>query len=879
MKGFRYISIFFFTGLITILVACRGQKGANNAPDGRQGKGGADSTALASPSPSPTQPSNSTTLGAPPLQNPNSTAAPPDSGKPAKASPLDAPVEYEAGDSIVFDVKNRRLFFYDSVKVNYENIALDAGYMEIDMETTRLHAEPRRDSSGNPHGRPYFAEGQDAFDAIEMDYNFKTKRGLIRDAVTQDGETYLHGDLAKKEANDVLYIKNARFTTCSDKEHPHFDIATGKAKVIPDDKVVTGPAVLRISEVPTPLALPFGFFPSQETRSSGIIFPEYGEQEGFGFFLRNFGYYFSLSDKLDLMVTGDIFTSLSFGARTQLRYKNRYKNQGEVSLKFSQFQSGDPQILEDFSLSRDFSFHWNHQQDPKSHPTFTFKADVNVQTQGFNRLNSGNVQGIVQNQFNSNINFSKSFRGSPFNLSGGLRHFQNTQTGAVTFTLPELVLNMSRINPFKRAQALGKARWYENIGLTYRLQTANQINTLDSLFSVDPLREIGNANAGMRHELNLNTNLTLLKYFFLTPQVRYDERWHLWALEREFDPSSQTVVDDTLRKFSTARQLDISANLSTNVFSTLRFKSSRLKGIRHTLSPAINFTYRPDLGDFRTGFYGPNGSVASYSPNQIGLYGAGSQGQAGIVSLGINNRLEAKMGPSARDSVMEDKRIPLIEQLRLNISYDLARDSLNLSPLTIGGRTTLFDLIGINLNMAFDPYQFQYINNAPRRINQFEWENGRLFRLTNMNLALNFTLRGQRKQDQSQLNEQEKAVLNDPMYDRYFVDFNVPYSLGLNYNIVYNRPFDRSTLTHTIGVRGELNLTPKWKVVADVNYDLANDQITTSSFEIYRDMHCWEMRFSVIPFGFRKSYNFTINVKSTLLQALKLNRQQGWFNN
>lgn len=820
--------------------------------------------------------SNSSSLSADSL-----SALPPDSSKTAPStlktnSGLEFPVIYSANDSLVLDLALETITLHDSVVILYDKIDLRADFVAMSFAKKRLKATGIPDSQGRLQGKPIFSENGKGFDATEMEYNFETRRGLIKEAITNDGDTYLHGQVAKKEANNILYIKNARFTTCSDKEHPHFDIATNKAKVIPDDKVVTGPAVLRISEVPTPLALPFGFFPSMEYRSSGILLPEYGEQGAYGFFLRNFGYYFGLNDYMDLSLTGDVFTSLSFGARAELRYIQKYKHNGRLALKFSQFQTGDPEILSDFQQSRDFSVNWSHNQDLKAHPTFNFKADVNVQTSGFNRLNAGSVNAITQNQFNSNISITKSFRNSPVNIAASIRHFQNTSTGAVSFSLPEMVLNVSRITPFKRKVAIGKPRWYEQIGLTYRLQSANQLNTIDSLLFFQPIQELNRVNSGMRHEINVNTNLTLAKYIFITPSVRYDERWHLWSLNRYINNSGQ-AVSDTVRGFHSNRQMDVSVNISTNVFSTLWLKIGRLKGIRHTMSPALAFSYRPDLSEIKTGYFGPGGQLSSYSPGQIGLYGASPAGQSGLIALGINNRIEAKMGPSKSDSTSKDARTPIIEQLRLGMNYDLARDSLNLSNLTVSARTTLFKMINLNLNAAFDPYQFHVVNGQAQRINRFMVEQGALFRTTQVALAAGFTFRGQRKaKPQSQ---EEEQVLSTPNFYNYFIDFNIPYSLQVNYNISYNKPYDRSTVTHTIGVSGDINLTPRWKIAMNLNYDIENGQISTSSIDIFRDMHCWEMRISVIPFGFRQSYNFTINVKSPLLQALKLNRQRGWFNN
>jgi len=806
------------------------------------------------------------------------------SSAPTPPSPIQAQVQYQAKDSLVFDARNLIMQLFDSTEIHYEKIELKAYTVTLDLNLKQLWAygDTANQENALTKGKPFFKEGEDAFNCSSLAYNFNSGKGLITDAVTQEGEIWLHGAIAKKDGNDVLYIKNARFTTCTDPEHPHFDIATSKAKVMMNDKVVTGPAVLRIEGVPTPLALPFGFFPSQTTKSSGIILPEYGEQQQFGFFLRNFGYHLSVSDRLSLTFFGDIFTSLSFGLRTEMKYNTLYKHDGMLNLKFSQFQTGDPQVPEDFNRTRDFSIQWVHNQSPKAHPTFNFKSNVNIQTGGFNRLNAASVGAIVQNQFSSNISFTKIFTGTPINVSAGLRHFQNTANGQLTLSLPEMVVNMSRINPLRRKILVGKPRWYENIGMTYRMQLGNQITTLDSLFIIDPLRELEKASSGIRHELNLNTNLTLLKYIFFTPGIRYDERWAFKRLEKRFNNLSQSIENDTLNQFNTTRQVDITATLSTNVFSTVLFKGEKLKGLRHTLTPNLTFLYRPDLGDHISGYYGTGGQFITYSPSQIGLYGSVPQGQSGQINLGFQNRVEAKLGPARQDSTGKDRRVPIIEQLSVNSSYDLARDSLNLSNLNINGRTTLFKSLGINLDMSFDPYSFITENGRTFRINKFEWsQNNRFYRLTTAGLALTYNIRGQRKSLAGNQNhtEEQSRIMNDPFFNRYFVDFNIPYSFNINYNIRYIKPFDVEQLTHTIGLSGDVNLTPKWKFAFNLNYDIQNGTMATSSFDLHRDLHCWEMRFSVIPFGFRQSYSFTINVKSALLQSLKINRQQGWFNN
>lgn len=802
-----------------------------------------------------------------------------DSTRKQRKSPISDKVDYQSQDSAIFDVRNKIMYLYDTAKVNYQTIQLEANHLKIDMNKKELYANGSSDTSGRLYGKPVFTDNDKSFTSKELAYNFETRKGLITEAITNEGETYLHAALAKKDSNNVIYVKNAKFTTCIDPE-PHFHIQAGRGKVIPGELIVTGPAHLRIANIPTPLVVPFGYFPTKKNKSSGIILPEYGELANYGFFLRNLGYYFAINDYIDLTINGDIYTSLSFGARVQTNYKKRYKFSGNIAVGYSQLQYGDPEIEKDFRLSRDFKFTWNHTQDPKSNPTISFSAAVNVATATFNQFNASNVAGIVQNQFQSNIAFSKSFRNTPFSISLNLRHSQNTQTRQINLSLPDLVFNVTRFFPFRRKKQVGELKWYENIGFTYSMNIRNDINTTDTMFVRDIVGVLSNMNNGIQQRMSVSTNVKMLKYITFTPSVNYVEKWHFSNLRKVFDPASQLVQSDTIRGFFSTRELNATASLTTIIYGMYTFKSGGLKAIRHVMTPTINVNFRPDLGDIVKGYFGPNGEFISYSPNQIGIFGSSPSGLSGTVGFTINNNIEMKV-KSRRDTITGEKKVPLLEVLSIGMNYDFARDSLNLSNLAIAGRTTLFNLVGINFALSFDPYALDYVNGKAIRVNRLQvTENGLPTRLTQASLNVNFTFRGEskRKTGATQgMTQAEQMIATNPDYYQY-VDFNIPYTLSIGYNIAYSKPLDKETITHAINFTGDINITKKWKIGLNMNYDIENNKISTSQISIYRDLHCWEMRASVIPFGIRQSYMFTINVKSPLLQMLKLQRQSGWAN-
>lgn len=795
-----------------------------------------------------------------------------------KKSPLDAKVDYASYDSIIFDAKGKVLFLYDTAQINYKDIELKANLIEINMDKKELWGKGTADSLGQENGRPRFKQGEQSFDAKEIGYNFETKKGLIKEAFTNQGEVYLHAAVAKKDSNDMIYVKNVKFTTCTDPTHPHFYIQATRGKVVKDKLVVTGPAIFKIADIPTPLMVPFGYFPNEKAKSSGLILPQYGEISPYGFFLKGLGYYFAINNRMDLIIAGDIYTTLSFGARASFRYNKRYKYNGEISAGFSQFQAGDPEIASEYQPRRDFSFTWKHNHDPKANPTVTFAASVDVRTSGYQQLNASNVTGIVQNQFASNISFSKSFRNTPITIAVAARHSQNTANRTLTITLPDIVFNVMRFNPFKRKKQVGELKWYENIGLSYSMNITNTMSTIDTLLVQDPVRELLRMNNGIKQTLTLNTNLKLFKFFTLTPSINYVEKWHFANLNKFYNPSTMLVEDDTLRGFFTTREMNATASLTTIIYGMYTFRGGKVKAIRHVMTPIITANFRPDLGDQKTGYYGPTGQLITYSPNDIGVFRASPSGMSGTVGFTINNNIEMKV-VNKKDTITGTKKIPILEVLNISMLYDFAQDSLNLSPLNITGRTTLFNLIGLNFNFAFDPYAYRIgTDGLARKVNTLSWQEDQgPMRLTNAMLALTFNLKGQTKRPAGitdNLSDNERMIANNPgMYD--YVDFNIPYTFAVGYNIAYTKLLDKESITHAINFSGDFNITPKWKFGFNLNYDIQNNQIATSKISVYRDLHCWDMSFEVIPFGVRQSYMFTIKVKSALLQMLKLQRQSG----
>ncbi len=783
---------------------------------------------------------------------------------------LDSKVEYKARDSMRFALKEKKIYLYGAAEVKYEQIELKAEYVEINWSTNIVHAEGRPDSSGKVIGKPVFSEGSQTFDADKMDYNFKTKKGRISGVFTRQGEGYLHGDQVKKNEKDEFFVKNGKYTTCNLPEHPHFYINASKIKVIPKDKIVSGPANLVIEDVPTPLAVPFGIFPNSTSRSSGVVFPTYGESPGLGFFLQEGGYYFGINDHLDASIRGTIYSRGSWGLSGGTNYSYRYRFNGNFDVRYSKILQGDPELLGS-AVNKDFFITWRHNQDAKARPNSRFSASVQAGSSNFNALNSFNTNNIVSNTFQSSISYSKTFANTPFNMVLSAGHSQNTATRVVTVSAPELQVNMNRYYPLKRKEAVGAQRWYEKIGVTYTLQSRNTISLADSLYGRPGWTD--KFNNGVLHQVPIQTSFQVLKYFTFTPGFNYTERWYFSTIDKFFDSASQDVITDTIRGFRASREWNANAALSTRVYSFLKLGKNT---IRNVMTPQLNYRYQPDFGTREFGFYGPGGTVGSFSPFDIGIYGQPPVGRQGTFGINVNNNLEGKFR-SKRDTTGTGlKKVSILDAFNLGTAYNIAADSLNWQPLSISARTKLFKKLDVVYSSSYDFYAVDTATGI--RVNRFELnETGKLLRPLTANLALTTTLASGKRENlnsNSGNDAERRELANNPMD---YVDFNIPWSFNAGFVLSTRYVNNETQSNQVLNLSGDINLTEKWKIPLTTGYDFKQKQFSFSTVDIFRDLHCWEMHFNWIPFGFRQSYNFTIRVKSSMLQDLKVNRRRQWF--
>lgn len=799
-------------------------------------------------------------------------------GKEKKKSELEAEIKYHARDSIRFGVADKKVYLFGEAQINYLDIELKAAYIEIDQETKEVYAVGIIDSTGKEIGTPEFKSGDQQFSAKRMRYNFETEKGKIIDVVTQEGEGNLRGEKVKKTKEGHYFIEDGGYTTC-DADEPHYIIKAKKLKVIPNDKIVSGPAFLMFEGVYTPLVVPFGWFPNKSGRKSGIIFPEYGESPNLGFFFRNFGYYFNLGEKADLAITGDIYTRGSYGVRAISNYKKRYKFSGRVEFSHNSLRNSRPEFP-DYSVQNNYFFKWRHQQDPKARPSTSFTSDVNVGTStNFQNGITTSTQDYLTNTFTSSISFAKRWLGKPYSLSINMNHSQNTQTRIVNVTLPQIAFNVQRFYPFKRKNAIGKQRWFEKIGVSYSMRMENRVTTADSTFftrsTLDKMRN------GIIQTIPISTSFKAFKYFTVSPSVTYNERWFFQRLNRDWDNETQTALIDTTYGFFSNRDVNASLNMNTTLYGLVQFKKGWIRGIRHVFNPRVGFTYRPKLASDEVGYYGDNAALITYSRDQLSIYGRPPTTNTGSLTYGFGNQLEMKVR-SKKDTITGFKKIKLLEALNVSGSYNFFADSLNLSDIRISGRTRILNRLGVNFNMNLSPYA-QDTNG--RTINR--WlvnETGNLTRLTNATVAITLNLNGKTKNNNNTDLQSDKATAEElaeiNANRAAYVDFNIPWRLDLSYNLTINNTnaaTDQTRLVQTLQFAGDVSLTPKWKVGFTSGYDFVNNDLSYTSLSIYRDLHCWEFSMTWVPFGAQQMWSFDLKVKSSILQDLKLSRRKDYY--
>lgn len=806
---------------------------------------------------------------------------------------IETKVERSAQDSIIQDFKKQKVYLYGNAVVVYGDIKLEAAYIEFSFETNQVYAKGTVDSTGKAIGTPKFTEKTTTFDSKELNYNFNTKKGIISKVITEDGQGYLHGNQVKKMADNTINIKSGAYTTCNNKEHTHFEFRFAKSKVIPDNKIITGPAYLVIEGMPTPLALPFGMFPNKSTQRSGIRIPSYGESPNRGFFLENGGYYWAINDHLDLDILGDIYTRGSWAIKPTLRYNKRYKYNGNLNTSFASNITG-VEGASDYKKSRDFRIRWSHRQDPKARPVGNFSADVFIVSSNFNNYNAITTEHYLSNEFKSSIAYQTNWNNNYF-LTLNASHRQNTKTKVVEVTLPEMTFNTNRINPLKRKNSLGKPKWYEELNMSYTMNARNSISLPDSmLFKPDAIRKLQN---GIQHSIPINLPLKILKHFSLTNSINitnrtyFDHRRRYWSNDTIIinrDTIVGYVKTDTVAGFSNVFDYNVSSNLSAKMYGMVAFKKGPVRAIRHVVSPRVGISYSPDFSDPFWGYYDTyidnKGVEQVYSKYDGTMFGTPSAGKSGRIHFGINNNLEIKV-PSRKDTITGLRKIVLLDDFSISGSYDMARDSLKMSYINMSGRTSLLKNLNLTYSSNWDPY---VLDSAGKQINRFEWnENKRLLRLTqtswNLGINWNFSQKDFEKKPVKTSKTATEAEMRE--IDRNpndYIDWDIPWSVSINYNLNYSnnilyRQFIRSSksgVIQTLGFSGELNLTPKWKVTAQSGWDFEAKGLSYTSVNIYRDLHCWEMRFSWIPLGYRQSWEFSINVKASVLQDLKLTKKK-----
>lgn len=820
-----------------------------------------------------------------------------------KAPVIEAPIDYNAEDSIIGSFDGQKVYLYNNAKVTYQQIELTAYYIELDLETKEVYAEGIKDSTGTLIQKPIFKDGNDEFESNTLRYNFESEKGIITDVVTEQGEGFVHSQRTKKISKDAFVLKDGKYTTC-DAPHPHFYLHLTKAKVISKNKIITGPAYMVLEDFPLyfPI-LPFGYFPNTPTYSSGILIPTYGEENNRGFFLREGGYYWAASEYFDLAVRGDIYSKGSWATKLHTNYRKRYKFNGGFDFRYNVNVYGE-RGLDNYTRSPQFAITWSHSQDAKANPNQTFSASVNFSTSGYDKQNAISAENYLRSQKSSSISFSKKFENTPYNLSVNLRHSQNSTDSSLTLSLPEMTFSMAKVYPFRKKVRSGALKWYEKFGVNYTGNLRNSITAHESeILQKSFARDWKN---GIRHNIPISLpSFNLLSHINFSPGFNYNEKWYFKKYDYTYvedgnfnNPGnfSDDIRIDTITGLNRVYDYSYSLSASTNIYGMFLpvNPQSRVKGIRHKMTPSLSVSYRPDFGAERFGYWkevqvDTTGATRFFDVNNGGIYGGSpGRGASGAISFSLNNNLEMKM-IDRKDTTQTEgedekfKKVKIIDNLSFSTSYNLIADSLNLSPINIRARTTV---AGVNINMGgvLDPYM---TNENGTKIHKYVWNEksglAKLGRLTRANLSFGMNFRSKKGEEQAERNkeliEEENVLPGD--YSHY-ADFNIPWDFGFDYSFNYagpRRPSEKGRITQTIGFRGNLSLTDKWRISMNTNYDIMAGEFSFTTFNVNRDLHCWSMAFNFVPFGYMKSYSFTINAKSSMLKDLKIQKRQSHYDN
>jgi len=805
-------------------------------------------------------------------------------------------IKKKAVDYIANDFRSRKTTLYNNAELYYQDIELKAGIIIIDYKNNLAFAKGIIDSSGVYLQRPQFKQGIQESEQDSLIYNFKNERAVIYNTRTEQNGVIIRGQITKRENDSVLYINKAHFTT-STKEKPDYEIVTKNIKVVPGKKIVGGLSQLYLADVPTPAILPFFYAPiSKERSASGFLIPSWSENNSQGFSLQNGGYYFAINDYVNLSVLGDVYTNGSWGLRFESSYALRYKFSGNFRLRFENLITSQ-RGFSDYSKRNNFNLQWSHSQSTQSNPNSRFSASVNFGSSQYFResLNEINIGQTVTNTFSSSISYYKKFVDTPFNMNMSLTHTQNTNTERIDMSLPSLQISMDRIYPF--APKVGsKKNPIHNLGLSYNFDLQNRISTTEELFLKKEMFD--NARSGAKHTSSLSTNLKVLKYITLSPNVNYKEVWYLKTTDQQYDETTNTVVKDTVNGFEAFREYSGGVSASTTLYGMFNFKKGRLKSIRHVVRPSVSFNYRPDFSFYYDEVQQSEDpdNVREFSPFEGGVFGQPSRGLSSSIGIGINSTLEAKVMP--KDSTeTEAKKISILKNLNFSSSYNIAADSLQWSPVRVTAGTALFDnKLNLNANASLDPYA---LNASGVRINTFNVNNGgSLFRLTSASLSASYSLSNEtfskKKTDKkkgagtttsdpnsvslfgSGMTTRNEKDDQDESNDKVAKLFGatIPWTMSLRYSMGYSNSRRQNEISNnSLQFSGKVELSPKWNVGFSSGYDVKRKGITYTNLSFERDLDSWRMSFNWVPFG-NTTYYFFIGVKSSILSDLKYDQRK-----
>ena len=853
---------------------------------------------------------------------------------------LDSPVKYEAKDSIVFDYHNSRAHLYGDSKVNYQNLELDADEIDISIDSSLVYAAGRKDSTGVIQGKPLFKQGADEYEPDRIAYNFKTRKAFVTNVYTQEGEGFMQTIDGKRDSSGVMYIRHGKYTTC-DSEHPHFYLALSRAKMHPGKSVIFGPAHLVVEDVPLPLALPYGFFPFKPKYSSGFIMPTYGDEMNRGFYLREGGYYFAINDYADVKLLADIYTKGSWSLSAQSTYRRRYKYNGNLYISYQYTHEGEKNFPDE-AISKSFKITWSHRQDSKANPTQSFSASVNFATSSYERNNLTsmyNPESFTQSTRTSSLSYSKSFPNIGLTLSGSFNLSQNMRDSSISVTLPNLTVSLNRFYPFKRKKMAGRERWYEKIAMSYTGNLTNSINTKENLlFKSSLLKDWRN---GMRHQIPISASFSIFKYINVTPSFNFTDRMYSHKVMQSWDQDNQRVRRDTIFGFYNVYNFNMSVSANTKVYGTFYpmpwAGGKKIQAIRHVFTPTISFSYAPDFSKPSFGFYDSyvktdaNGNVStvSYSPFSGGVYGTVGTGMTGNISVDISNNLEMKVH-SKRDSTGL-KKISLIDEFGMNMSYNMAAKVRPLSDLNMRVRLKLTKSYTFSMNAVFATYAYEFDKNGNVRVGEkTEYSQGRFGRFQGMTQNLSYTFNNQslkkllglfNKSHSIVKAEEEKDDEDDDLFDEDETDpemqnvdperkkgrmgdkeknksevdedgylkFSMPWNLSVSYGITMRENTAAAInpvrmrypykFTQTLNFSGSVGISAGWNINFSSGYDFNYKKLSMTTASLNRDLHCFSMGASVVIFPYT-SYNFTFSCKaSTLADALRWRKQSSYSSN